>query len=219
LDYVLQGAQEHVFMEYNFTYSPDLTPALTSVNPKRGSTEGGTKVTLSGTFPELPLEAITISIAGFPCTNISQENATSIACITSAPYSNETSPASRKKPQGPQRVRLNFADRGDAEHVNNRTVAYEYVDLWSRQTTWGGNPPPVDGDSVLVPANATVLLDVSPPVLYAVVLEGNLVFDDEATEELHLQVRVSPWPFCILGWGYCYAAHCFFCHVPVHVVC
>lgn len=36
-------------------------------------------------------------------------------------------------------------------------------------------------------ANTTVLLDVSA-ALYALVLEGNLLFDDTAQEELHLQV-------------------------------
>jgi hypothetical protein len=35
-----------------------------------------------------------------------------------------------------------------------------------------------------------VLLDVSAS-LYALVLEGNLLFDDSATEELHLQVNAS----------------------------
>jgi hypothetical protein len=36
--------------------------------------------------------------------------------------------------------------------------------------------------------NTTVLLDVSAS-LYALVLEGHLLFDDTAEEELHLQVR------------------------------
>jgi hypothetical protein len=68
-------------------------------------------------------------------------------------------------------------------------VSYQYVDLWSRRTTWGGGDPPVEGDMVLVPAGTTVLLDVSPPLLSALVLEGDLLFDDSAQEEIHLQVN------------------------------
>jgi hypothetical protein len=37
-------------------------------------------------------------------------------------------------------------------------------------------------------AGTRVVLDVSPPVLVAVVLEGSLEFDDTATDEIHLQV-------------------------------
>lgn len=37
-------------------------------------------------------------------------------------------------------------------------------------------------------ANTTVLLDTSAS-LYALVLEGNLIFDDTAEDKLHLQVR------------------------------
>jgi hypothetical protein len=42
---------------------------------------------------------------------------------------------------------------------------YRYVDLWSRKTTWGGFDPPIEGDSVVLPKGATVLLDISPPLL------------------------------------------------------
>jgi hypothetical protein len=59
-------------------------------------------------------------------------------------------------------------------------VRYRYIDLWSRATTWGGSLDniPLEGDSVLVPAGTYVLLDVSPPQLDALVLEGTLAFDD-----------------------------------------
>ena len=29
-------------------------------------------------------------------------------------------------------------------------ATYEYIDLWSRSTTWGGGPPPVEGDTVWI---------------------------------------------------------------------
>jgi hypothetical protein len=51
------------------------------------------------------------------------------------------------------------------------SISYEYVDLWSRRTTWGGLEPPVFNDSVVIPAGTTVLLDVSPPRLYMLLIE------------------------------------------------
>ena len=62
------------------------------------------------------------------------------------------------------------------------------MDLWSRRSTWGGNLPPIDGDSVYIPAGTTVMLDVSPPRLYLLIVEGNLVFDSNANANIWLQV-------------------------------
>lgn len=67
-------------------------------------------------------------------------------------------------------------------------LTYEYVDLWSRHTTWGGGPLPVAESLVYIPAGVTVLLDVSPPPLAALVVEGNLVFD-ERVAALELAVK------------------------------
>lgn len=63
-----------------------------------------------------------------------------------------------------------------------RELVYGYVDAWSAGSTWGGGLPPFEGDSVVVPANTTILLDVSPPRLGALVLEGTLQLDPEASE-------------------------------------
>eukprot|EP00878_Enallax_costatus_P024164 GHUV01025763.1.p1 GENE.GHUV01025763.1~~GHUV01025763.1.p1 ORF type:complete len:516 (+),score=80.92 GHUV01025763.1:1100-2647(+) len=67
-------------------------------------------------------------------------------------------------------------------------VAYEYVDLWSRRTTWGGLEPPIANDSVVIPAGTTVMLDVSPPQLYTLLIEGSL-FVDPTADFIHLQVN------------------------------
>ena len=42
---------------------------------------------------------------------------------------------------------------------------FEYVDLWSSRTSWGGRDPPVAGDSVSIPTGRRIVLDVSPPPL------------------------------------------------------
>jgi hypothetical protein len=79
---------------------------------------------------------------------------------------------------------------------------YHFVDLWSRKSTWGGGPLPEEGDSIVIPAGTTVLLDVPKgqlPMLHTVILLGNLKFDGAmvggAEPEIHLNVR-SPHQAC-----------------------
>lgn len=56
---------------------------------------------------------------------------------------------------------------------------------WSDAGAWPGGAPPAAGASVTIPAGDVVLLDVSPPPLAALVLEGDLVFD-RVDLELHV---------------------------------
>jgi len=81
---------------------------------------------------------------------------------------------------------------------------FEFVDLWSQPSTWGNAfcapiwseadsagqenlrdtcvPADEPGLTVHIPKGANVRLDMSPPRLHALVLEGNLTFDPEADE-------------------------------------
>ena len=54
---------------------------------------------------------------------------------------------------------------------------YEYIDLWSRSTTWGGSPPPIEGDSVWIMPGQKILYDVSAPRLYMLIIQGEFIFD------------------------------------------
>jgi cell migration-inducing and hyaluronan-binding protein len=49
---------------------------------------------------------------------------------------------------------------------------------WSNAASWPGNQVPVVGDSVVIPAGTTIKLDVSPPPLHSLTIEGTLVFDN-----------------------------------------
>lgn len=49
---------------------------------------------------------------------------------------------------------------------------------WSNVSTWPNGQLPVAGDSVVIPADRTVLLDVSPPALASLRITGALVFDE-----------------------------------------
>jgi hypothetical protein len=55
-----------------------------------------------------------------------------------------------------------------------------YIDRWSAQSTWGGEAIPREGDSVYVPTGMTLLVDMSTPKLFSVIVDGgSIIFSDE----------------------------------------
>ena len=58
-----------------------------------------------------------------------------------------------------------------------RAASAEPPAAWSDPATWGGAPPAAGGN-VTIPAGKTVLLDVDPPALASLVVEGRLVVAD-----------------------------------------
>ena len=48
---------------------------------------------------------------------------------------------------------------------------------WSEPTTWPGGQVPAAGAAVVIPSDRSVLLDVSPPPLASLTIQGALVFD------------------------------------------
>jgi len=164
-----------------FTADISTTPEVSSVFPARGSTAGGTRVTVAGARLEGGGGEATVSIGGVPCA-VEQASASSIVCLTGAP---------QDKPQGPRAVEVLVPGWGRAVPAGGGGTAaeYEYVDLWSRASTWGGDAAgiPTEGDTVVIPRGTTVLLDVSPPPLVALLIQGRLVVDPAALEiDLHL---------------------------------
>jgi hypothetical protein len=57
---------------------------------------------------------------------------------------------------------------------------------WSSQFAWGGLPPPAEGDTAIIPRGRHVFLDVSPPRLQLLLVQGSLEF---ARTDLHLQAN------------------------------
>jgi len=54
------------------------------------------------------------------------------------------------------RESVGWAECGDIDDPMATPCRYQYIDLWSRRTTWGGNAPPRQGDSVFIPGGNTV---------------------------------------------------------------
>jgi len=74
---------------------------------------------------------------------------------------------------------VKFEDRG---YSFSHQAQFLYIDRWSNFETWGGIRPPVEGETVSIPTGFSILLDVTPPKLGLLVIEGTLIFDDNDIE-------------------------------------
>lgn len=53
---------------------------------------------------------------------------------------------------------------------------------WSDPGSWPSGRVPGEGDNIVIPTGKQILLDVSPPPLGSITIQGTLVFDDEDLE-------------------------------------
>ena len=150
-------------------YKQSRTPNVTSIQPSKGTYAGGTPIVLSGANFGTTAANVAVYIDNVKCT-VTAATDTQISCTTGpAP------PIGQRTTSQEGNVRVEVSDRGYAI-VNN--LQYLYVERWSEDNTWGGISPPREGDSVSIPAGQAVLLDISPPKLKAIIVEGALIFDD-----------------------------------------
>ncbi|GFH20734.1 uncharacterized protein HaLaN_17904 [Haematococcus lacustris] len=154
---------------------------LGSVTPAVTSLAGGLVANLTG--QGFGMDA-SISIAGVTApilavsdtviTFLTPSLAVSTACtdlVLSGNTLSCTSPAApMPRPNGPVPATIMRAGVG---YLMTSLITFEWADLWSRRSTWGGLDPPGPGDSVVIPTNTTV--------------QGNLVWDELATSEVWLQ--------------------------------
>jgi hypothetical protein len=152
------------------TYSLSVTPSVTSISPNNGSSLGGTLVTITGTNFAASAPGVTVTLNGIPCA-VQTSSSTSITCITGARPYGQIAPLS---------VAVNVLSNGAGLAIYDpRYVYFRYLDRWSSPNTWRYQEPPVAGDSVVIPAGQLLLVDVSPPELFLVLVEGDLVFDNQ----------------------------------------
>lgn len=65
-------------------------------------------------------------------------------------------------------------------------LQFVYTNLWTDEDTWGGEFPPEDGETVYVPPGLNLLVDiVKSPKLYAVIVEGSIIFSPDKDPNHH----------------------------------
>lgn len=142
------------------------TPTVTSITPDVGSALGGLTVTIGGSGFTPGVESVKLN--GIPCAvvpNSVSQDGTSVQCVT----------GKRTAFYAPS-IKLMVTGRGRAL-ANHTAVAFRYLDRWSVRSTWMNDEPPSEGDTVLVPVGQAILVDVSPPKLNLVLVQGEMVFD------------------------------------------
>lgn len=171
----------------NITYKSSLTPTVTSISPNSGGTAGGTYVTVTGQGL-LPVgvdgasvqeNELIVTFDGAVCEWFGQAqfpppNNTVIMCRTSDHRTTVF-------------AEINVFINGKGNALIQDGLLYQYVDRWSSVYTWGGLPPPLEGESVYIKEGQTVYLDTDTPVLNLILIEGELIFEDE--QDVHLQAK------------------------------
>ncbi|EDQ93048.1 uncharacterized protein MONBRDRAFT_22411 [Monosiga brevicollis MX1] len=160
--YIAPGVQ-------NLTYATAQTPEVNAIRPTWGTALGGTKITVLG----LGLTAVSsVTINTYPCSDISVVSDSLITCVTT-----------RRSTLTALSVEVEVDDGSIA--VNQPTARFRYMDRWSQVNTWVNDEPPIEGDTVVIPADQVVLMDVTPPKLFLLLVQGQLIFEDMQDLELH----------------------------------
>jgi hypothetical protein len=121
-------------------------------------------------------DGLLVTIGGVPCT-VQSINSTSIICTTG-------------------RASQTNLDASVDVFINGSGYAFslfqfQYLDLWSSQWTWGGDSPPEAGTIVSIDSGVIVFLDITPPMLKAIVVDNaTLIFDDSQDIDLNVEYIV-----------------------------
>mmetsp|Transcript_20181 Transcript_20181/g.37625 ORF Transcript_20181/g.37625 Transcript_20181/m.37625 type:complete len:2913 (-) Transcript_20181:48-8786(-) len=150
-----------VFELGSVEYSTAHTPVVSRVSPKYASVLGGTDLNFYGLYLQ---DVVAVTLDGVNCP-IVNHNSTVVSCKT-----------------GPK---IDFNASGLA--ILSKTglavttgVSVLYGDKWSSKTTWNGEVPPKDGETVHIPKGMTIFLDIPTAKLELLNIEGSLVALDEA---------------------------------------
>jgi cysteine-rich repeat protein len=186
----------HLAQAYN--YDPSITPVVRTINRLNGTTAGGTTIILTGRNLHKLLGNRAdasrhlhthVTLAGRTCALRYEEigtyqgkhlcewpavNCSGLGVDPSGSRARCLANAHSYTSGGA--VRVHVPGRGVAQILPS--VTYDYLDSWSSKTTWGGNDPPAVGSYAAIPTGQIVLLDVSPPPLALVTIQGKLVFSD-----------------------------------------
>ncbi|KAJ9465077.1 hypothetical protein DIPPA_26072 [Diplonema papillatum] len=159
------------------------TPLVTSFEPEHGSAAGGYPVTIRGSNllpltaagdPD-PATAPLVTFDGVPCP-VTAHSATEITCVAGS------------RPQIPEAESIgSIVDVPNRGHAAVTADAFLYADLWSSPSTWAGGILPGEGDTVVLVTGRNIILDIDPPQLFFMLVDGALIFDDSADRALDMK--------------------------------
>ena len=167
----------HILDNVAFDYSAAATPNITSVEPRFGSSLGGTTVTIAGRgLPATAAGVGGVVVNGAPCT-LQAVSATQITCITTKRGQFEA-PSVRVWHKGAPGTSTSGSGHTGSAVQRQGLRMFRFLDRWSEANTWLNDEMPGEMDSVLVPADQTLLMDMSvTPKLRTILVQGVLVFD------------------------------------------
>lgn len=185
------GAGWHeVLVEHGFMYDTSAAPTVTAITPARGSTGGGTALTVAGAGFGSDASAVSVLVGDVPC-NVTAVASGQVNCTTGS-----TLPVRG----GFKTVQVivdgvGGAPNGMAVPQTVDAAVFWYIDRWSDSRSWGGQPPPVGcgpwetdkdcRDSIHIPAGQVLLLDMTPNRFFLIIVEGSLIFDPDHGVDLH----------------------------------
>ncbi|XP_045037491.2 fibrocystin-L [Desmodus rotundus] len=155
-----------------FNYTMSLTPLIARISPKRGSTAGGTRLTVMGSGFSENMQDVFVAVAETKC-DVEYSNKTCIICMTNT-----------HSPSGWAPVHVTIGSAGMARRDN---ADFLYVDTWSSNFSWGGKSPPEEGSLVVITKGQTILLDQNTPILKMLLIQGGSLIFDEADIELQAE--------------------------------
>ena len=166
-----------------YRYGKTRTPIIRSIEPRFGSSLGGTSITIKGIRLPTTVDNAEATINKKPCVvTFAAADGKEIRCTTVA----------RDGFVPPSVFVRHTVDAGGAgtgaggSVVGSNVGLFRYLDRWSEVNTWLNDEPPGDGDSIIVPLDQTLIMDVQPPRLQVVMVMGVFVFD---RQDLHLEAE------------------------------
>ena len=153
-----------------FTYKEENTGVVTKIEPKWGSSLGGQLVTITGTNLATNELFAHVTINDRDCVVKSvASNGKEIQCETT----HRDGPGDILPPS----IVVTNKASAQGRAISKPDTIYRDLDKWSQVNSWLNDEPPVTGDMVVIKAGQTILMDISPPQLNVLLVEGMLVFD------------------------------------------
>ena len=141
-------------------YERGAIAVIDGISPPMGPRAGGTELTISGSGFGSDSRVL---IDGLECAT-SEVTSSRITCTTPA----KTGLAA---PSLEIRSSTGYA-------VNSKSLQFRYYERWSDAATWDSGAPPKTGDVVRIGPGKVVMVDMSPPSLAEVIVEGEVFFED-----------------------------------------